>query len=1395
VDKRIGTCGKKRTLADRRVCRNDEPGYTAVISEECDHLPAGTEVEILMRHIKIWSWILILWAFLILVFVQAEHAETRLGSLDQNIVQRVGGPAQPETGESSSSWQMVGQVGGRTEDVAVQGDYVYVAVGLRLVVLDVSDPTTLQEIGSTTPFPQFVEGVTVSGTLAYVADGMSGLQIVDVSTPTAPIEIGAYDTPGYAEGVAVAGRYAYVADGHYGLRIVDVSDPTEPAEVAYAYPLNYVFDVVMDGKYAYLAAAGAGLLVVDVSDPAHPVELGAYDTPGYAYGVDVAGDVVYVADGWEHVRVVDVSEPANPAELASCSTPGWAFGVDAEGDTLYVADAFAGLQVLDVSDPAHPVGLGAYEVASGHAGRVVVMGETAYIADRNWGLRAVDVSDPGAPTQVGFYGPLGYAAAVATSGDYAYVAAATYGLRVVDVSDSAHPVELGAYDTQGNAIGVAVVGNYAYVSVMCPEVGAGLHVVDISDPAHPTRVGYRPQIEGCYRDIALTEGIAYIANEWGLELIDVSSPYTPTLAGYINLQGDEWNATSGAEVSGTLAYVAQDREGLRVVDVSDLVSPTLMSTFNNYEGMQGAFDVAVAGTRAYLAGGNGLKIIDVSDPLNPTQLGAYGGPSLPERVSVVGSTAYVAFGSEGLYAIDVSDPTNHTLAGSYDTSGYANAATVADDHVYVADGDGGLLVLETGTGEPEANRLTWNGPASTSPARIDGSRGWFPRHGYPGGASLPPDGTMGVPAEAQALPSHQLVAQPGSGVCKMISTCVVTSTADNGPGTLRECMENASSCDTIIFDAAVFPPTSPVTITLQTELPHIYCGNLTIDASDAGVILDGSEMVGGVALDVPSGNNVIRGLQIVNFAHCGMNLSQSFSSNNIIGGDRSVGRGPLGQGNLVSGCGSGTGAGIFIGGSNNVVSGNFIGTDVTGRRAFDNGQGQGPFDHGIFIQGGSYNRIGGASPGERNIISANAGCGITIQYGAGNVIVGNYVGTDVSGTIDLGNLGAGISIELGSPHNLIKGNLVSGSNWGGVSLADWGSDYNTVIGNLIGTDASGTRALGNRCCGVGTGERFNRIGGTSATDRNVISGNPQGISLAGEHNLILGNLIGTDISGTKAIGNEQGVFMSGTSRHNFVGGTTPGERNVISGNVFEGLVVGGAGPTLILGNYVGTDVGGRMPVPNGRSGIAIEGTRQTAIQGNLIATNEWEGVSVSGSEARLRANRIGVAADGVSPLPNAGSGVTIMGPSNTVGGRFPFDGNMIAFNANAGVQVWTYPGNTIRRNSIYGNSGSGILLVDGGNNSLSAPIITDVLPVSVSGTACPGCIVEVFSDAKDEGRIYEGSTTADASGAFTFSKDSPLTGPNITATATDSDGNTSEFSTPQKAWRVWVNLPVILKGQ
>ena len=1351
------------------------------------------------RHTK---WILILWISLVLVVMQVDRAETRSDPLDWNTVDRVGGPAQPdETRESSSSWQMVGQVGGPTQAVAVQGGYAYVGVGLRLVVLDVSEPTTPQKIGSTTPFPHFVEGVVVSGTLAYIAAGGGGLRVVDISDPAHPTEVGAWDSPGYAEGLAVAGSTAYLADGPYGLRIVDVSDPTHPVEAAYAYPLNYVFDVAVGGDTAYLAAAGAGLLVVNVSEPAHPAEMGTYDTPGYAYGVDVTEDVVYIADGWKGLRLANVSDPVHPIGVGSLDTPGWAMSVDILGSTAYVADGGKGLRIVDVSDREHPSEMGFYEMP-GVAVMVAVQGDVAYMADRRAGLRAVDVSDAQSPTQVGIYAPLTDARGLAVRGQYAYVAAGYSGLRVVDISDPAYPREVGVYDTEGGyANSVVVTDSYAYLSA-CAGGLWNLHVVDIADSAHPARTGVI-HTGGAYREIAVVGDIVYVADEWGLRLIDVSSPSAPAEIGFIRLCQIQ-RVTQGIAVSGTVAYLAA-ADAVLLVDVSDPANLSLVGIYDSPGNAQG---VAVAGSRMYVADSDGLRVVDVSDPTLPVEVGFYGTPGVAESVAVSGTLAYVSAGGSGLHVLEVSNPSDPTLAGAYDTPGFAWHTAETDEYIYVADGSGGLLVLEIMPDSRTVHSQPMSRPGipSVSGEAITLPSARFAVSRESQGLGLPSSTTVQqVNSAAERQPgkhhdeaflipfSDSSLRLPRSAMLRTsASIWTVTSPADSGLGTLRWCMENAVSEDTITFDNSVFPPTDPVTIVLTSELPPITQGNLTIDASDAGVILDGTNLPeGSDGLRISSSSNTIKGLQILHFARYGIALSDD-ASYNTIGGDRTIGAGPSGEGNVISANGF---DGLRIDGLNNTVLGNLIGTDATGSAGLGNAV------CGVETGGPSQgNLIGGATAGERNVISGNE-VGIYLA-GMNDVVAGNFIGTDASGELALGNQAAGIAI-YGGTCNRVGGttpeerNLISGNNWG-VIVSDPHTTHNVIVGNLIGTDTTGTAALGNHGGVLIWTSGFNRVGGTTGEERNIISGNTgPGISIGGlemSDNIVLGNYIGTDISGTVPIGNGVGVSINEGVRHNFVGGTTYGERNVISGNGI-GVEVFQAGieHNCVTGNYIGTDISGTLALGNGWGIWVHDSAACNVIQDNLISGNEWSGVSIAtGSTSNiLRANRIGIAADGASPLPNGADGVSVEAASNTVGGPYPDDGNVIAFNSEDGVRVWTYPGNTIRRNSIYGNFNSGIYLGDGGNNSLPAPVITDVLPASVSGTACPGCIVEVFSDEADEGGVYEGHTIADGNGNWTWT--GSLNGPYVTATATDEAGNTSAFSAPQIAWRHGVYLPLILR--
>ena len=289
----------------------------------------------------------------------------------------------------------------------------------------------LTEVGSYNT-PGDAVDVVVSGNYAYVADGYSGLRVINIYNPESPVEVGYYNTTGYAFGVAVSSNYAYVADGVRGLQVINISDTNNPTEVG-SYDTDYAQGVWVNGSYVYVADWDYGLLVISVSNISNPVEVGSYDTPGYAFCVAVVGSYAYVADGESGLRVISVSNPNSPIEVGYYDTPDYAYSVVVSNNYAYVTDNESGLLVINVSDPSSPVEIGFYNTPS-HARRVTVNDNYVYVADVNSGLQVIDVSNPTSPVRVGYYNTPGYAYGVAVSGNYAYVADGGAGLRVIDIS-------------------------------------------------------------------------------------------------------------------------------------------------------------------------------------------------------------------------------------------------------------------------------------------------------------------------------------------------------------------------------------------------------------------------------------------------------------------------------------------------------------------------------------------------------------------------------------------------------------------------------------------------------------------------------------------------------------------------------------------------------------------------------------------------------------------------------------------------------------------------------------------------------------------------------------------------------------------------------------------------
>lgn len=591
-----------------------------------------------------------------------------------------------------------------------------------------------------------------------------------------------------------------------------------------------------------------------------------------------------------------------------------------------------------------------------------------------------------------------------------------------------------------------------------------------------------------------------------------------------------------------------------------------------------------------------------------------------------------------------------------------------------------------------------------------------------------------------------------------------------------------------------------------TSVLRLYSGT-TIAGANQQVTIDGSGIATGASLGIVS-NTVVRGIIVTGGIGSAI---QIIGSNNVIGGLTDESR------NVISG----NFDGIAINGNDNVVLGNFIGTDVSGTVASSN-------HTGIVITGGFNNTIGGIIKGARNVISGNTYAGILIETGraTNNVIQGNLIGTDVTGTIALGNRD-GVRI-FASPSNVIGGtipqarNVISGNIITGISISS-GSAENRVQGNFIGADITGTVALGNGFDGVFVASSGVVIGGTLSESRNIIAGNGgNGILISGGiGNQVQGNFIGIDITGTHTLGNASAGIAILSGDNNTIGGMLSGAGNIISGNKSDGLSIRGSN-NLLQGNFVGTNVTGTVALGNNRHGILLSGS-SNMIGGriigsrNVISGNSGNGVSIGGTgNHHMTGNYIGTDINGTISLGNGLNGVEISSSSsNIIGGLEAGESNTIAFNGSDGVSVGFGSGNNILSNSIFSNTGNGIDLGPNGvtsndnapnnedadtgaNNLQNFPEIYEVnlgngnltityaVTSTITNSAYPIRIEFFKADDSGEGKTVLASdtyTAADRNGKFIrciqFAPTAPVTAlDKIVATATDANGNTSEFSPP-----------------
>jgi parallel beta-helix repeat protein len=561
------------------------------------------------------------------------------------------------------------------------------------------------------------------------------------------------------------------------------------------------------------------------------------------------------------------------------------------------------------------------------------------------------------------------------------------------------------------------------------------------------------------------------------------------------------------------------------------------------------------------------------------------------------------------------------------------------------------------------------------------------------------------------------------------------------------------------------------------------------------------------------------------------------SANNTIGGEATGGNNPTGgndtadiviarppMGNLISGNAV---DGIYMTGqaTGNLLVGNFIGTDASGDVALGNS------GDGVALFEADGNTLLGCNFEQDpfvfyNVISGNGGNGLTVNDSDNTTIQGNFFGMGANNATRVGNAGDGVLVEGDSSHTVMGGpiplgNVSAANGQNGVEVRDTASDfttYNTFTGLAAFSDVT---TYGND----GDGMLITTSGAGILIRTCIVTSNGgNGIELGGEASgvRVAGNLIGVYADGTTGMGNQgNGVAITGDAHDNIIGGPQPTfnvvPHNVISANTLSGVaILDNAQDNTVNFSFIGTVLNGTQALANGGDGVLVDGGESNTIGSTdstlptVISGNSGDGVELMNTSGNtVQGTMIGTDALGVANVGNGGSGIHILNGSNNLIGQAlsvppnsqsvstpPSDtpavpGNTIAFNGAAGVAIDSGLDNAIHQNSIFNVNTLGILLGQGANHNQGAPNLLSAHQLSnsvqVSGTLnyLPNSVYTLeFYASQGSGTIgrtpigYQAvRTNAAGFAAFSFYGSKPPAGETfITATATDVDQNTSEFS-------------------
>jgi hypothetical protein len=580
---------------------------------------------------------------------------------------------------------------------AVTNGYIYSVTESSLTVIDISDPDQPENVGFV-----LLEGdifdLDILGDFIFMVGRFDGMMIYDISNRVSPVLVASYPLANWASEIEIIGPYVYLSGQYSSFQILDVSTPAEPAFVGEWGESVNAFHV--QGDDAYLSADG-NFHVLDISDLANPVSLGSFH-PGYFLVIDIhaQSQTVYASADTDHGAIfeIDVSDPFNPHLVTTHTQYGGPYSIEIVDSYMFYTTNR--LYAMRISPAGDLIQIGIWEDSGIY---LQIIDEVAYMCGGGGPMRAVDVSDPSSMIElISFPLPRWESRHMDLHGDNAFVAARDNGVLVYDVSDPTSPEFVTRYELQeGESIQyITVQDNIAYISNW-----DGVRILDVSDILNPVHIG----TADCYTvpEKVVREGdhlyvCHHLFDEDSFSIYNVANIENPVLLGSILTADHPFDF----EVEGNYAYLALDREGMLILDISvpSFITQTMRIDIEGH-----ATDIAVHNGYAYVDA-DGLYVFDISDPFNPVEVFWMGTPRVGS-LEIEDNYLYAECSEtdvDGFRVFRIEDPEDIVEVGLFSDYGHSfYDMKIRDGLVYTV---GDLLHIYDVTGITSVGELS---PAST----------------------------------------------------------------------------------------------------------------------------------------------------------------------------------------------------------------------------------------------------------------------------------------------------------------------------------------------------------------------------------------------------------------------------------------------------------------------------------------------------------------------------------------------------------------------------------------------------------------------------------------------------------------------------------------------------------